>query len=53
MIGQAEGMLMQGLRITPDQAFAALVRVSQARNTKLHVIALDIVKNGIQPELFN
>ena len=51
-IGQAEGMLMQALSISGDQAFAALVRVSQARNIKLHEIAADIVRNGIRPELF-
>lgn len=51
-IGQAQGMLMQRLSLTPDQAFSALVRISQARNVKLHVVAKDIVTNGIRPELF-
>lgn len=52
VIGQAQGMLMQGLTITPEQAFAALVRVSQNRNLKLHVVASDIVEHGIRPQLF-
>ncbi len=51
-IGQAQGMLMQRLGLTPAQAFSALVRMSQARNIKLRVIAEDIVTNGIRPELF-
>lgn len=52
VIGQAEGMLMQALKITAPQAFAALTRVSQARNIKLHLVAKDIVDNGIRAELF-
>lgn len=52
LIGQAQGMLMQRLDLTPQQSFSALVRLSQARNVKLHVIASDIVSNGIRPELF-
>ncbi|MTB87757.1 GAF and ANTAR domain-containing protein [Aeromicrobium senzhongii] len=53
VIGQAEGMLMQALQITPAQAFAALVRVSQSKNIKLHVVASDIVSRGIRAELFD
>jgi transcriptional regulator with GAF, ATPase, and Fis domain len=49
IIGQAQGMLMERMGLKSDQAFAALVRVSQARNVKLHVIAADIVENGIGP----
>lgn len=52
-IGQAQGMLMQRLGITPAQAFSALVRISQSRNVKLHLIATDIVQNGIRKELFD
>lgn len=52
VIGQAQGMMMQALKITPDRAFAALTRVSQNRNEKLHVVAADIVAHGIRPELF-
>jgi transcriptional regulator with GAF, ATPase, and Fis domain len=53
VIGQAEGMLMQALGVTEDQAFAALTRVSQNRNVKLTAVAADIVKNGIRAELFD
>lgn len=53
VIGQAQGMMTQALKITPDRAFAALTRVSQRRNQRLHVIATDIVENGIRPELFD
>ena len=53
VIGQAEGMLMQALQITPAQAFALLVRLSQSKNIKLHLVASDIVSRGIRPELFN
>jgi len=53
VIGQAQGMMMQALKITPDRAFAALVRASQTRNVKLHVIATDIVANGIRSDLFS
>lgn len=52
VIGQAEGMLMQRLGITADQSFAALVRMSQARNLKLHLVAAEIVESGVRPELF-
>lgn len=51
VIGQAEGMLMQALDVSPERAFAVLIRVSQARNTKLHLVAAGIVKNGIRAEL--
>ncbi|MBC7632261.1 ANTAR domain-containing protein [Aeromicrobium sp.] len=53
VMGQAEGMLMQALQITPAQAFAVLVRLSQSKNIKLHLVASDIVSRGIRPELFN
>jgi transcriptional regulator with GAF, ATPase, and Fis domain len=50
-VGQAQGMLMERKGLKSDQAFAALVRLSQARNVKLHEIAADIVENGIGPDL--
>jgi len=46
-IGQAEGMLMQRFGLSPDAAFGALVRLSQASQTKLHHVAAEIVANGI------
>lgn len=51
LIGQAQGMLIQAFKITPDQAFSALIRISQAKNVKLHVIAADMVEHGIRPDL--
>ncbi|WP_159085841.1 GAF and ANTAR domain-containing protein [Aeromicrobium chenweiae] len=53
VIGQAEGMMMQGLQISADQAFAAMVRISQARNMKVHRVAAEIVKKGLRAELFD
>ncbi|MCD9199660.1 GAF and ANTAR domain-containing protein [Aeromicrobium wangtongii] len=53
MIGQAEGMLMQALQISGDQAFAAMVRISQHRNVKVSRVAEEIVKKGIHPDLFD
>lgn len=53
VIGQAQGRLMERFDLTADQSFSALVRLSQARNAKLHVIASDIVVRGIRPELFD
>ena len=53
VIGQAQGRLMERFDLTAGQSFSALVRLSQARNVKLHVIASDIVARGIRPELFD
>ncbi len=39
VIGQAQGILMEPHKITADQAFTLLVRVSQQRNTKLRELA--------------
>lgn len=43
VIGQAQGILMERLGISPDRAFAFLDRASQATNTKLHQVAADLV----------
>lgn len=51
VIGQAVGMLMQRFDLTPDAAFAVLKRASQHSNRKLHVIASDMVREGIKPDL--
>ena len=47
VIGQAEGMLMQRYRLTPQQAFAVLARQAQASGSRLRHVAEDIVRNGI------
>jgi hypothetical protein len=46
LIGRAEGILMERHRVTAEQAFAMLVRVSQHRNTKLRDIADHLVRSG-------
>lgn len=46
-IEQAKGILMAGGGITPDEAFAMLVRASQRENRKLRELATEIVE-GVQ-----
>lgn len=46
VIGRAEGILMERLKLTPEQAFAMLVRVSQHRNQKLRRVAQQLVDTG-------
>ncbi|MEV7396612.1 GAF and ANTAR domain-containing protein [Aeromicrobium sp. NPDC092404] len=53
VIGQAEGMLMQKFNLSPDAAFFSLVRLSQRSQTKLHLVAADIVHHGIKPGLLD
>jgi hypothetical protein len=50
MIGQAQGILMERERITPDQAFDVLRRASQHLNIKLREVAQALVDTGEQPE---
>ena len=50
LIGQAKGMLMERYRISADQAFAVLVRVSQAGNRKLVDICAELVDTGRVPD---
>ena len=45
MIGQAKGVIMAALHCSADEAFALLVRQSQAENRKLIDIAADITAN--------
>lgn len=46
VIGQAQGILMERHRVTSEQAFAALVRVSQHRNEKLREVAQRLADSG-------
>jgi GAF domain-containing protein len=46
LVGRAEGILMERHRVTAEQAFAMLVRVSQDRNTKLRDLAEELVHSG-------
>ena len=50
VIEQAKGVLIGLYRLTPDQAFAALVRVSQNHNVKVRSLAAALVHTaGGQP----
>ncbi|MGY1752112.1 GAF and ANTAR domain-containing protein [Blastococcus sp. SYSU D01042] len=49
VIGQAKGILMERYRLTADQAFAALARVSQETNRKLVDIARELSETGALP----
>ena len=51
VIGQAQGMLIERYELSPELAFAVLVRASQHSNLKLHVIAAEMVRGGIRPDL--
>jgi hypothetical protein len=46
VIGQAQGILMERHKVTPEQAFAMLVRVSQHRNDRLRHVAERLVHSG-------
>lgn len=49
LIGQAQGILMERFRLTPERAFAVLRRHSQQHNIKLHEIASTLVRTGHLP----
>jgi GAF domain-containing protein len=49
VIGQAEGILMERLKITADQAFGVLSRVSQQSNVRLRDVARGLVETGEIP----
>ena len=46
LIGQAKGILMERFKITADQAFSILVRVSQDSNRKLFDLAEELAQTG-------
>lgn len=46
VIGQAQGILMERHRVTPERAFAMLVRVNQHRGDKLRQVAQRLVDSG-------
>ena len=46
LIGQAKGILMERYRLTPDQAFALLVRVSQQSHLKVRDLAERLSATG-------
>jgi GAF domain-containing protein len=47
IIGQAKGILMERFKITAEQAFAVLAKVSQETNRKLSVVADDLARTGM------
>jgi GAF domain-containing protein len=49
IIGQAKGILMERHKLTADQAFGALARVSQEMNRKLVDIARELADTGAVP----
>jgi GAF domain-containing protein len=49
VIDQAKGVLMERFKLTPDQAFQALTRVSMETNTKVRDIAEQFVRTGDLP----
>jgi GAF domain-containing protein len=51
LIGQAKGILMERYKLTADQAFNALARVSQQTNRKLVDIARELTETGALPAL--
>lgn len=46
LIGQAKGILMERYRVTADQAFTLLIRVSQTTNVKLRDVAEHLATTG-------
>nr|WP_246195561.1 GAF and ANTAR domain-containing protein [Halopolyspora algeriensis] len=48
-IGKALGILMERYRLSDDQAFAVLKRVSQDNNRKLHAVAETFLRTGELP----
>lgn len=49
VIGQAKGILMERYRLTPDAAFALLVKASQATHTKLRAVSEELCRTGVLP----
>jgi GAF domain-containing protein len=47
VIGQAKGILMERFKITSDQAFAVLAKVSQDTNRKVSAVAEDLALTGL------
>jgi GAF domain-containing protein len=49
VIGQAKGILMERYKLTADQAFGVLTRVSQELNRKLADVAGELTDTGVVP----
>lgn len=50
-IGQAQGILMERWRLSPEAAIAALRTYSQQHNVKLNAAAADLARTGTLPDL--
>ena len=50
LVGQAQGILMERFDLTPDQAFAVLLRYSQTKNIKLRDVAELLVSRRSLPD---
>src|SRR3954466_14175936 len=46
IIGQAKGILMERFKLTADQAFDVLAKVSQDTNRKVYAVAQDLTRTG-------
>ena len=53
IIGQAKGVLMERLHMTPDQAFEELRTVSQRQNRKVRDIAAEVSQTGEWPPVIS
>ena len=49
LIGQAQGVLMERFKISPEKSFSVLRRYSQQHNIKLHEVAGTLVRTGKLP----
>jgi GAF domain-containing protein len=47
VIGQAKGILMERFKITADEAFTVLAKVSQDTNRKVSAVAEDLARTGM------
>jgi anti-anti-sigma regulatory factor len=50
IVGQAKGILMERYKITPDEAFRLLARISQNTNTKVTEVARELTETGQLPQ---
>lgn len=46
LIGEAIGIVVERFKLTPEQAFATLTRLSQDTNTKLKILAEQVITTG-------
>jgi hypothetical protein len=50
VIGQAKGILMERFQVSPEVAFAMLVRTSSVTNLKLRVVCDQLCLTGLRPD---